>query len=83
MPTSHAHISPLPFPDPVEAEFAKAIWDVRCIPGTRYSPCRSVFFLNFTGIASSFLPVVKRHIQLLLMKYSVDHCKNKILMKVN
>ncbi len=78
MPTSHAHMSPLPFPDPVEAEFAKAIWDVRCIPGTRYSPCRSVFFLNFTAIASAFLPVVKRHIQLMLMKYSVDHCKNKI-----
>jgi len=78
MPPSHAHIAPLPFPDPGTAEFAKDIWDVRCIPGTRYSPCRSVFFLNFTDIAPAFLPVVKRHIQLMLMKYSVDHCRNKI-----
>src|SRR5712691_8941984 len=78
MPASHAHVSPLPFPDPVEAEFAKDIWDARSIPGTHYSPCRSVFFLNFTYIAPAFRPVVKKQIQLMLMKYSVDHCRNKI-----
>ncbi|GHO88192.1 tyrosine-type recombinase/integrase [Dictyobacter formicarum] len=78
MPASHSHVSPFPFPDPVEAEFAKDIWDARCIPGTRYSPCRSVFLLNFTYIAPALRPVVKRHIQLTLMKYSVDHCRNKI-----
>jgi hypothetical protein len=26
MSASHAHVSPLPFSDPVEAEFAKDIW---------------------------------------------------------
>ena len=78
MPTSHSHVSPRPDPDPGTAEFAKDIWDARCIPGTRYSPCRSVFFLHFTDMAPAFLPVVKRHIQLMLMKYSVDHCRNKI-----
>ncbi len=78
MPPSHAHVSARTSPDPVEAEFAKDIWDARCIPGTRYSPCRSVFFLNFTDIVPAFLPVVKKHIQLMLMKYSVDHCRNKI-----
>ena len=78
MPLAHAHVAPLSFPDPVAAEFAKDIWDARCIPGTRYSPCRSVFFLNFTDITPAFRPVVKRHIQLMLMKYSVDHCRNKI-----
>jgi site-specific recombinase XerD len=77
MPLSSAHVAPFSFPDPVEAEFAKDIWDVRRIPGTRYSPCRSIFFLNFTDIALAFRPVVKRHIQLMLMKYSVDHCRNK------
>ena len=78
MPLAHAHVAPLSFPDPVAAEFAKDIWDARCIPGTRYSPCRSVFLLNFTDITPAFRPVVKRHIQLMLMKYSVDHCRNKI-----
>ncbi len=70
--------SSLPCPDPVEEEFAKDLWDARAIPGTRYSPCRSVFFLNFTYIPPVFRPVVKRHIQLTLMKYSVEHCRNKI-----
>src|SRR5579864_6796440 len=51
MLASRSHVSALPFPDPVEAEFAKDTWDVRCIPGARYSACRSQFFLYFTGIA--------------------------------
>jgi integrase len=78
MAASRASFSPLPLPDPVEAEFAKDIWDVRCIPGARYSPCRNAFFLNFTYIPPTFRPVVKRHIQVILLKYSVDHCRNKI-----
>jgi site-specific recombinase XerD len=78
MPASRSYVAPLSSPDPVAAEFAKDIWDVRCIPGTRYSPCRSVFFLNFMHIVPAFLPAVKKHIQLMLMKYSVDHCRNKV-----
>lgn len=78
MLASRSHVSALPFPDPVEAEFAKDTWDVRCIPGARYSACRSQFFLYFTGIAHAFRPVVKRHIQLMITKYSADHCRNKI-----
>ncbi len=45
MAASRDSFSPLPLPDPVEAEFAKDIWDVRRIPGARYSPCRNAFFL--------------------------------------
>ena len=78
MLASRSHVSPLPFPDPGTAEFAKDTWDVRCIPGARYSACRSQFFLYFTGIAYAFRPVVKRHIQLMITKYSADHCRNKI-----
>src|SRR2546421_4484531 len=78
MPASRSNVSALPFPDPVETEFAKDTWDIRCIPGARYSPCRSQFFLYFTGIAHAFRRVVKRYIQLMIMRYSADHCRNKI-----
>ncbi len=65
-------------PDPVEAEFAKDIWDVRCIPGTRYSACRSTFYLKFTQVSPAFLPLVKRYMRLMVTQYTVDHCINKI-----
>src|SRR5215472_1362066 len=64
--------------DPVEAEFAKDVWDMRHIPGTRYPACRSQYFLNFTKVAPIFRPIVKRYIKWMLTHYSHGHCRNRI-----
>ncbi len=61
-------------PDPVEAEFAKDIWDVRKIPGVRYSAHRSDHLLNFTKVPQPFRALTKRYIQLLLIRRSHVFC---------
>ncbi len=60
--------------DPVEAEFAKDIWDVRKIPGVRYSAHRSDHLLNFTKVPEPFRALTKRYIQLLLIRRSHAFC---------
>src|SRR5258708_12637784 len=60
--------------DPVEAEFAKDIWDVRKIPGVRYSAHRSDHLLNFTKVPEPFRALTKRYIQLLLISRSHAFC---------
>jgi integrase len=62
----------------METEFAKDVWDMRRIPGTRYPACRSQYFLNFTKVASIFRPIVKRYIKWMLTHYSHGSCRNRI-----
>ncbi len=77
--SSSLHLVSLPpHIDPVEAEFAKDIWDVRRIPGARYAACRSEFYLNFTRLSPAFRPLVKRYMRLMIIKYTRDHCENKV-----
>ena len=64
--------------DPVEAELARDIWDVRLIAGTRYSAGRSIFYLKFTQVSPAFRPVVKRYMRPMIVRYTVDHCRNQI-----
>lgn len=43
----------------IEDEFTKDRWDARNIPGLRYAPHQSNYYINFTGIPSIFRPMVK------------------------
>jgi hypothetical protein len=40
--------------DPIEAELAKDIWDVRNLPGVRYCVHKCNHLLNFTTIPTSY-----------------------------
>ncbi len=62
--------------DPVETEFAKDVWDVRKLPGVRYSAHRSDHLLNFTRVPESFRRSTKQYIKLLLTGHSHVHCDN-------
>lgn len=44
-------------------EFEKDIWDVRNIPGVRYTPHRSEYLLDFREIPENFRPLLKRYIK--------------------
>ncbi len=57
-----------------EVEFAKDIWDLRCIPGARYSDHYSNYVLNFTSIPVRFRPLVKQYLRFLLTKWGQSHC---------
>lgn len=60
--------------DPVEIELAKDSWDVRKLPGVRYSAHRSDHILNFTKVPEPFRHLTKQYIKLLLTKRSHSHC---------
>lgn len=62
--------------DPVEAEFAKDVWDVRKLPGVRYSAHRSDHLLNFTKVPEPFRQSTKRYVKLLLTRRSYSQCTN-------
>ncbi len=62
--------------DPVEAEFAKDVWDVRKLPGVRYSAHRSDHLLNFTKVPEPFRHSTKRYVKLLLARRSYSQCTN-------
>jgi hypothetical protein len=66
--SSPLHLVAVPQGDPVEEEFAKDIWDVRCIPGARYPAHMSQHLLNFTHIPAAFRPPTKRFIKFRLGK---------------
>jgi hypothetical protein len=45
--------------DDLETEFAKDRWDARKIPGLRYAPHRTNYYINFGCIPEAFRPAVK------------------------
>jgi integrase len=47
----------------IEAEFANDRWDGRNIPGLRYAPHTSDYYIIFTGIPEVFRPLVKDYIK--------------------
>ena len=46
----------------VTEEFAKDKWDARLIPGLRYAPHTTMYYIDFQRIPEIFRPVVKEHI---------------------
>src|SRR5947208_10173047 len=44
-------------------EFAKEKWDARLIPGLRYAPHTSNYYIDFQRIPAIFRPVVKEYIK--------------------
>lgn len=67
-----------------QAEFAKDLWDVRNIPGARYSAHRSDHLLNFADVPALFRPAVKKLIKSRLIGAGVGrsmthgHCAGMI-----
>ena len=47
----------------VTEEFAKDKWDARLIPGLRYAPHTTMYYIDFQRIPEIFRPVVKEHIK--------------------
>ncbi len=47
----------------VTEEFAKDKWDARLIPGLRYAPHTTCYYIDFQHIPQIFRPVVKEHIK--------------------
>ncbi len=47
----------------IEAEFAKDRWDARNIPGLRYLPHGTAYYIDFLHIPDVFRPVVKDYIK--------------------
>jgi hypothetical protein len=48
--------------DPLEQlteEFAKDKWDARLIPGLRYAPHTTMYYIDFQRIPAIFRPVIK------------------------
>lgn len=64
----------------LETELAKDIWDVRNIPGARYSDHRSEHLVNFTRIPAAFRGVVKQYIKfrLVTQNRSLVHCTDML-----
>jgi integrase len=55
-----AALAPL---EQVTEEFAKDKWDARLIPGLRYAPHTTMYYIDFQHIPERFRPVVKEHIK--------------------
>ncbi len=47
----------------VTEEFAKDKWDARLIPGLRYAPHTTNYYIDFQHIPEIFRPVIKEHIK--------------------
>jgi integrase len=58
--------------DPIEAEFAKDIWDVRHLPGVRFNQHQSQYLLSFTQLPLVFRPLVKGYLKFLLTQRSLS-----------
>lgn len=71
-------ISPPSEQDPVEAELAKDIWDVRNLPGVRYCVHKCNHLLNFTTIPLSYRATIKRYFRFLLTPYSWSECQERL-----
>lgn len=56
----------------IENEWEKDVWDVRNIPGARYSLHRSQYFLKFTDLPIQFKPYVKSYARFLLINLSIE-----------
>ena len=44
-------------------EFAKDKWDARLIPGLRYAPHTTMYYIDFQHIPEIFRPIVKEYIK--------------------
>jgi integrase len=60
LPEGIATLAPL---DQLTEEFAKDKWDARLIPGLRYAPHTSNYYIDFQRIPAIFRPVVKEYIK--------------------
>jgi hypothetical protein len=45
------------------AEFAKDKWDARLIPGLRYAPHTTNYYIDFQRVPQMFRPIVKEYIK--------------------
>lgn len=59
-------------------EFEKDMWDVRNIPGVRFSKNQSSYFLNFTEIPSAFKPLTKRYMKVRIGTRSLSQCSRDL-----
>jgi site-specific recombinase XerD len=71
-------VSASPQFDAVEAELAKDIWDVRLLPGVRYTAHSSNHLLNFTPVPTPFRQTVKQYLKFLLTQKSHSHCAQQL-----
>jgi len=77
--TSSSHALPSPSQsDPVETELAKDIWDVRNLPGVRYSAHSCDHLINFTQVPLPFRPVLKRYMRLMITRCSLQNCALRV-----
>jgi hypothetical protein len=49
--------------DQLEEEFSKEKWDARLIPGLRYAPHTSNYYIDFQRVPEVFRPAVKDYIK--------------------
>jgi hypothetical protein len=75
LPLSLVTTSPI---EPIEQEFEKDVWDVRRIPGVKYSAHRSDNTLNFTQIPPAFRAEVKRYLRFRLIQRSFSECSSAL-----
>jgi integrase len=79
MTASLHSISPTAALDPVEAELAKDIWDVRHLPGVWYEPHQSAHLLNFTKIPTPFRALVKQYLRFSITRCSLSACRDRLI----
>lgn len=60
-------------------EFEKDIWDMRKIPGARYSQNKSEYLLSFKDIPLPFRPLAKRYLKVRVGIRSHSQCENYLM----
>lgn len=60
-------------------EFEKDIWDLRKIPGTKYTQNLAHYLLSFENIPLSFRPLVKRYLKVRVTIRSHSQCASDLL----
>lgn len=55
-------------------EFEKDVWDVRKIPGARYTQNNANYLLSFEDISLLFRPLVKRYLKVRIGIFSYSQC---------
>jgi integrase len=60
-------------------EFEKDIWDVRKIPGAKYTQNCASYSLSFIGIPLSFRPLAKRYLKVRVGIYSQAECAAELM----
>lgn len=60
-------------------EVEKDIWDVRKIPGARFTPNKSDYLLSFNDIPTSFRPLAKRYLKVQIGIRSYSRCYTDLM----